>query len=381
MSSVRAIAKSLELSAATVSRVLNNRPDVDEATRRRVLDMVNQVGYFPKVGARQTDVIGLAYPDEPVQTEYGSFEPALQSGIMRGLDERQFDLKFVSIRRDKSHDETFTQLFMRKGLRGVILRCFRNDHAMIQRIARERFPMVVVAEHFDDALVSYVRSDSYESSRRAVEHLISQGHRRIALAVHNVADSDHSDRRRAYADALHVAGITVEQRLIFENPASFSAGERVVDSILAMAQRPTAVFATNPMTALGIMRRSQQMGLVIPRDLSLVGVDDSDVRAHVWPRLTAVCQDASAIGYEAACWLTHSLLTDGGRQQPLRKMLSTTFEVNGTTCPPIAIDAMKNGTAQSPAEPDVEVRSKRIKANGQLASAGTTGKRTRKSKG
>ncbi len=332
MSSVRAIAKSLDLSAATVSRVLNNRPDVDETTRKRVLDMVNSVGYFPRVGARLTDVIGLAYPDEPVQTEYGSFEPALLSGIMRGLDERQFDLKFVSIRRDKSPDETFTQLFMRKGLRGVILRCFRNDHSMITKIAREQFPMVVVAEHFDDPNVNFVRSDSYESSRKAMEHLIMLGHRRIALAIHNVADSDHADRRRAYGDALHVAGMTVDQRLIFENNASFSAGERVVDGILSMRDRATAVFATNPMTALGIMRRAQELGLVIPRDLSLVGMDDSDVRSHVWPRMSAISQDASALGYEAASWLTQTLST--GLRHTLRKQLRTTFEVNGTTVSP-----------------------------------------------
>jgi DNA-binding LacI/PurR family transcriptional regulator len=361
VSSVRAIAKSLDLSAATVSRVLNNRPDVDEETRRRVLDMVNQVGYFPKVGARQTDVVGLAYPDEPVQTEYGSFEPALQSGIMRGLDERQFDLKFVSIRRDKDPQETYTQLFMRKGLRGVILRCFRNDHAMIQKIAREQFPMIVVAEHFDDPNVSFVRSDSYESSRRAMEHLLLLGHRRIALAIHNVADSDHADRRRAYADALHVAGVSVQPGLIFENPASFSAGERVVDGILAMRERPTAVYATNPMTALGIMRRGQQLGLVIPRDLSLVGMDDSDVRSHVWPRMSAVCQDASALGYEAASALMQVLT--GGKRHAVRKMLPTTFEVNGTTAPPGSGNAGADGdgSVETVRKPRGEAKAKRTR--------------------
>jgi LacI family transcriptional regulator len=338
-----------------VSRVLNNRPDVDEDTRRRVMDMVNQVGYFPKVGARQTDVVGLAYPDEPVQTEYGSFEPALQSGIMRGLDERQFDLKFVSIRRDKHPDETYSQLFMRKGLRGVILRCFRNDHAMILKIAREQFPMIVVAEHFDDANVNFVRSDSYESSRRAMEHLLLLGHTRIVLAIHNVADSDHADRRRAYADALHVAGLPVEQSLIFENPASFSAGERVVDGVLAMPNRPTAVFATNPMTALGVMRRAQQLGLLIPRDLSLVGMDDSDVRSHVWPRMSAVCQDASALGYEAASSLMQ-LLT-GVQRHALRKHLPTTFEVNGTTAPAVAANATKERMGDRNGDGSVEILS------------------------
>ena len=122
MPSVRAIAKQLNLSPATVSRVLNNHPDVDEATRERVLARINEVGYVPRFGRRLTNVIALAYPDEPVRNEYGSFEPALLSGIMRGLGEHHFDLKLLSIRRDKSPDESYTQFFMRKGIRGVVLR-------------------------------------------------------------------------------------------------------------------------------------------------------------------------------------------------------------------------------------------------------------------
>jgi LacI family transcriptional regulator len=102
------------------------------------------------------------------------------------------------------------------------------------------------------------------------------------------------------------------------------------------------VYATNPMTALGIMRRAQQLGLLIPRDLSLVGMDDSDVRSHVWPRMSAVCQDASSLGYEAASSLMQ-VLTDG-RRHAVRKLLPTTFEVNGTTAPP-ASSAMGGATS------------------------------------
>lgn len=333
MPSVRAIAAHLKLSPATVSRVLNNHPGVEEKTRQRVLARINATGYVPKVGRRVTNVIALAYPDEPVRSEYGSFEPSLLSGVMRGLQEHHYDLKLLSIRRDKLPGETYTQFFLRKGIQGVLLRCVHRTSDMIKRIAIEGFPSVVVAARFDEPEVNFIDSDSYPSSRRAMEHLIGLGHRRIVLAIHNVSDTDHADRRRAYEDAMSTAELPIDPTWIMELAASVSSGEQVLDAILAMPDRPTAVFATNPMTALGIMRRAQERGIVIPTDLSVVGVDDSDVRMHVWPRLTAVTQDASTIGYEAAAWLT-TVLAQEDVGKSCRRTIPTTFEVNGTTAAP-----------------------------------------------
>jgi DNA-binding LacI/PurR family transcriptional regulator len=349
----------LSLSPATVSRVLNNRSNVDAETRQRVLDCINELGYFPTMGRRISNVIALAYPDEPVRTEYGSFEPTLLSGIMRGLEVEQFDLKLLSIRRDKRPDETYTQFFMRKGVRGVLLRCFRHSRPMILEIAAEKFPAVVIAEHFDEPAVNYIRAESYSSSRRAVEHLITLGHRSIALAIHSVSDSDHAERRRAYADALHCAGITVDPSLIFELPASLSSGEQVLDAIADRrgggAGTATAVFATNPMTSLGIMRRAQERGISIPGELSVVGVDDGDVRMHVWPRLTAVCQDASSLGYEATVWLTRGLgKTAMATSSVYRRTTGTVFEVNGTTSVPARLPTAARGGASVPKSASIE---------------------------
>jgi LacI family transcriptional regulator len=346
MPSVRALAAQLKVSAATVSRVLNNHPDVDEATRQRVLARINATGYVQRIGRRITNVIALAYPDEPVRSEYGSFEPSLLSGIMRGLQEHHYDLKLLSIRRDKSPDETYTQFFLRKGIQGVILRCVHRTRDMITQIAKEGFPSVVVAARFEEPAVSFIDADSYPSSRRAVEHLVGLGHRRIVLAIHNVSDTDHADRRRAYEDALAAAALPLDRDLIMELQDSISSGEQVVDAILAMPDRPTAVFATNPMTALGIMRRAQELGVTIPAELSVVGVDDSDVRMHVWPRLTAVTQDASTMGYEAAAWLTRVLSQEESTKK-LRRTIPSTFEVNGTTAAPPVVAAAKRPAARS----------------------------------
>ncbi|MBU6221803.1 MAG: LacI family transcriptional regulator [Planctomycetes bacterium] len=347
MPSVRAIAAQLKVSAATVSRVLNNHPGVDESTRQRVLSRINATGYVPKVGRRVTNVIALAYPDEPVRSEYGSFEPSLLSGVMRGLQEHHYDLKLLSLRRDKLPDETYTQFFLRKGIQGVLLRCVQHSSGMIKQIAREGFPSVVVAARFEEPEVNFIHADSYPSSRRAVEHLIGMGHRRIVLAIHNVADTDHADRRRAYEDALAGAGIPLDPTLVMELRASVSSGEQVLDAMLAMPDRPSAVFATNPMTSLGIMRRAQERGIAIPAALSVIGVDDSDVRMHVWPRLTAVTQDASTLGYEAAAWLTRVVSREEAVRQ-CRRTIPTTFEVNGTTsAPPVdAVAGRRSGPAK-----------------------------------
>ena len=94
----------------------------------------------------------------------------------------------------------------------------------------------------------------------------------------------------------------------------------------------TAIFATNPMTTLGIMRRAQERGIDVPGQVSVVGVDDSDVRTHVWPRLSAVTQDASALGLEAAVWLTQTI-TSGKSRVTCRRTIATDFEANGTSGP------------------------------------------------
>ncbi|MFN7021935.1 MAG: LacI family DNA-binding transcriptional regulator [Phycisphaerales bacterium] len=329
MSSVRQIAQLAKVSVATVSRALNNHPDVDPATRDRVVAAANRSGYAPVVGKRLTTVIGLVYPAEPVKADYGAFDSALLAGILRGVNEQKFDVKLVNLRRDKLPDETYTQFFMRKGLRGVILRTYEATRAVCMSIAAEGFPAVVVADRFDDPRVNFICCDSRDDSRRAVEHLVQLGHRRIACAVHNVPDTDHRDRRDGYAQALADHGIPLDPSMIFEIVASFDGGVAAINRIMGQARPPTAIFFTDPLATLGAMRRCQELEIRIPSDLSIVGFDDGDIRQHTWPPFTAVCQDARMLGEEAALWLTRSVL---GQAEPrLRLVRATMLEINCTT--------------------------------------------------
>jgi DNA-binding LacI/PurR family transcriptional regulator len=334
MGSVRKIAQRVGVSPATVSRVLNNSANVDPQTRDRVLAAANISGYSPTIGRRLTTVVGLVYPGEPVSADYGAFESALLAGILRGLNDQKFDLKIISVQRDKIPGETYTQFFIRKGLRGVILRTFAEARRECEAIAEEQFPAVVVADRFDNPAVNFICCDSRADSERAVSHLLDLGHRRIGLVVHRVADTDHVDRRAGYEAALKARGLTPSDELRVEIVASMEGGATAINRLLSLPQPPTAVFFTDPLATVGALRKCQELSVKVPQDLSIVGFDDSDIRQHTFPAFTAVCQDAGMLGFEAARWL--SRMVSGQADPRVRLIRPTMLEINHTTAAPPA---------------------------------------------
>ena len=334
MSSVRAIADELGISVATVSRALNNHPGVSDGTRKRVLQTADRSGYRPSVGRKPTNVIGLAYPGEPVKADFGAFEAALLAGVLEGVSERRYDLTFINIHRDKHRDETFGQFFDRKGLRGVLVRSL-DDSKVAEQIADEGFPMVQIADRSSRSDVNYIDSDSRKTSQQAVEHLLGLGHKRVGLAIHRVADSDHIDRETGYRDALAEAGIAVEDSLIVRAEASPEGGAIMLLKLLDQPNPPTAIYFTNPLSTVGALHKCLQLGIRVPKDLSIVGFDDSDIRLRTFPQFTAVCQDAKALGLESARWLTR-LLNDE-TSGSFRETRPTTLAVHESTAfPPVA---------------------------------------------
>ena len=197
MTTIRKVAKDAEVSIATVSRVLNNQPGVSEGVRARVLKSVNRCGYVATVGKRATSYLALVYTGPA--TLGSSYDAAILAGIGAAVDESDLDLALVNLHRDKLSSESFTQFFLRKGIRGVILRTTEKTRFVCEQIGAEGFPAIVVGDRFDfNDHVSYVYCDSRPTTHQGIDHLIALGHRRIALAINDVQDADHSDRQLAY---------------------------------------------------------------------------------------------------------------------------------------------------------------------------------------
>lgn len=331
MASVREIAKRSGVSTATVSRVLNNHPRVSDEAREKVLAVANRERYIPTVGRRSTTNIAFLYTGE---SSLGSpFDGALMQGMSQRMEEYGFDLMILEGRRARLPNETFTHMFLRKGVRGAVLRTNERTHGLCEAIAEEGFPCVVVGDRFENPRVNFIYSDSRSASGEAVEHLIGLGHRRIGAFANLVDDSDHADRLLGYRDAHEAAGLPVDEALVVRTHAHLEGGAQGLRRIMALADRPTALFVADPMAAVGALNEAQSMGLRVPSELSIVGFDDGEARYSVYPKMSAVCQEALAIGAEAFDVL-HQLL-DPVADAPTvnRRTLPAWFEIHESTAP------------------------------------------------
>ena len=355
MPTVRTIAGKAGVSITTVSRVLNNHPQVSPQVRKRVLAVTNKSGYTHTIGRKSTTNIALLYTGD---YSLGSFfDGSILNGMSQGIEEYGCDLMILDARRSLNPGETFTQMMLRKGVRGAVVRTTTETRDVVHTLAAEAFPFVVVADRFDEPSINYVYTDSTAASRDAVEHLIGLGHKRIGICTNIVEDSDHHDRLSGYRQAMAEHGLPLQRRMIFHTPAHREGGSALVRQVLAMPNRPTALFLTDPFTVIGALSEARRLGVDVPGELSIVGFDDAELRYAMQPELTAVCQDACALGGEALRILAGMIdrLDDknsksedfarrsssavvGSRPSPLRpatkKALRAWLEVHKSTAPP-----------------------------------------------
>lgn len=336
-STIRKVAKDANVSIATVSRVMNQQPGVSDAVRRRVLEAVNRCGYVASVGKRATSFLALAYTG-PDSLE-SPFDAAILAGAYEAMEGTNLSLVLLNLHREKMADESYTQYFARRGVRGVLLRTTYATRDTCERIAGEQFPSIVISERFDASNVNYVRCDSFTSTYRGVEHLIGLGHQRIAFAVADIIqDSDHADRLTAYQRAMHDHGLEIQDRWCFQLVASRTAGAQVVRSLMSMPQRPTAIVFADPLVALGGTLECHRLGVNIPGDLSILGFDDADIRFYTYPTMSAICQDARHLGAHAFRALTRLTQQEGAATTAIREEFPTWLEINHSTGSPPATD-------------------------------------------
>lgn len=297
--------------------------------RQRVLNATQAARYLPGE-QKGTSGIAMVYAGEVSLGE--PFDAALMYGMSQGMQEHGFDLMVLDIRRARLEGESYTHLFRRKGVRGVIIRATQATRDTCRQIAGEGFPAVVVADRFDDPRVSYVHTESREASREATEHLINLGHRRITVCINVVDDQDHADRVAGFRDAMLAHGLVPEARMVTRVPANREAGALALRRLMSGVEKPTALFLTDPAAAVGVFEAARELGIRIPEDLSIVGMDDTQTRHSLFPTLTSVCQDANAMGREAFLALK-AMLETAGPAAPVQKSLRAWFEIHNSTGP------------------------------------------------
>jgi LacI family transcriptional regulator len=333
---IRGVASAAGVSIATVSRVLNGRPDVAPNTREAVLRAVREQGFSTNRNARalsggRTGLIGVTLP---------MVEAAYFGVILAGASEALYeqDMRVVLCPTLHQHDREVTLLdrLMRGTTDGAVLMLPEETSSELKALQRD-FPFVVVDPRVAlDEGIPVVSAAHAAGARAATEHLLSLGHRRIGAITGPPACIACTDRLNGYHGALAAAGVLPDPELVavsdFRNgPATAAAAAKLLD----LPDPPTAIFAFNDNVAVGVIKAARSRGLRIPEDLSVVGFDDSEQAEIVTPALTTVRQPLAEMGRMAVSLLLR--LLENQRVDALRIELATKLVVRESTAPLLVV--------------------------------------------
>lgn len=295
---IRDVARLAGVSHQTVSRVINGSNDVTPETRDRVEAAILELGYRPNAIARsmargQTHTLACIAPNLTDYTFASIIEGAEQQARSQG-----YFLLSSSAADARSFADLVEELVGHRRVDGLLI---INPYADERyQLIPPDFPLVFVGAHSRGGPIPSVCLDDEAVARTATRHLLDRGHRRIALVTGPLAEDCSVDRRIGFTQALEAAGVPFDEGLVYEGDWSATSGHA---ALLALANRgnlPEAVFAQNDRMALGVLRAARDLGLRVPEQLAVIGVDDMPLASHFDPPLTTMRQDMPGIGREAA---------------------------------------------------------------------------------
>ena len=307
---IREVARLSGVSPATVSRALNGRPDVSEATRERVRKMASDLGYLPNEQARtlvrrRSDTVGLIWDTSYVVTKgRHSFLQDLAVGLKIALAETGYHLMILSPGSTTGFDDALIRIAAQHSLEGVVLMAVEPHLPAVEALIASGRPCIGLDLPIRGRRASYVGSDNHHGAAVAVDHLIGLGHRRIAVITGPLDMLPGVERHEGFRTQMGVRGLDVPPEYVVSGDFFIDSGHAAMLSLLRLEHPPTAVFVCGDQMAVGALHAINEAGLDVPGDISVVGFDDVEIAALVRPSLTTVSQDYLGLGRAGVALLT-----------------------------------------------------------------------------
>lgn len=294
---IQDVAKKAGVSVSTVSRVLNGKVDVAGNTQKKVLKIIDKLGYTSNLAARsmrsrRNNLLGLVVPDIGFP-----YSQEVMKGINRAITESTFDLLVYTtgdIHKTGTilHEQHYVSLLNNSITDGVIIVASAAAEFITDA------PIIAVDPHIINPNYPSVQGTNYHGASEVMDYLLRLGHRRIGFICGRPEIGSAERRLRGYKDSLTKAGIGIDEDLIaYDGDFSTKTGHRCALRLLGLKAPPTAIFAGNDQSAIGVFEAADELGLRIPEDLSVVGFDN--ISEAKYYNLTTVDQFLSEMGYIA----------------------------------------------------------------------------------
>jgi DNA-binding LacI/PurR family transcriptional regulator len=328
---IQEVARRAGVSTATVSRTMNNPSLVDPATAKRVRKAAEELSWYPNIQARslvsgRTRILGLIVSDIT-----NPFFPELIKGFEDIAIQNRYEILISSTNYDSARMALCVRRMLERKVEGVAIMTSEMDKHLVEQLAHRKVPMVFLDVGPAGERISNIVVDYAMGINEAVDYLLSLGHRRIGFVSGPPALKSARIRRSAFLRSLSRFGINEDKRLVAEGDHSIDGGFDAMARMLESGCEPTAVLASNDLTAMGVMRAVRRAGRSVPRDISIVGFDDIRLAEFTEPPLTTVRLPRMELAEHAF----HALLRGGG-EHPKSKpdyKVETHLVIRETTCP------------------------------------------------
>jgi LacI family transcriptional regulator len=313
------VASRAGVSITTVSHVLSDRRPVAAATRQRVLDVIEDLGYRPSELARslrthRTHTVALLIPDIT-----NPFYPMLARGLQDALRAGGYHSVVCNTDGDRDEELRFLEEMTARSVDGIVIVGFGTDEKHLARVVAAGVPVVAFGPQFSLAVGDVVAADDQVGMAEATRYLLGKGFDPIGFVGPSAAGGPGRVRLHGYKDALRAAGGTVDDALIAGDDYTREAGAAAMRTLLDGRRPPRAVVCANDLIAIGVLDVARERGLAVPHDLAVVGFDDIEAASLTSPRLTTIVNPAYDEGRTAG-QLMLSRLT-GDDDGPHRKVI------------------------------------------------------------
>lgn len=289
------IARLAGVSKATVSRVINQKPDVDPETRERVLQIMTDAGFTPSIAAT-----GLAGRSRLLGVLVPSLTWPFIGEIMRGVAElverTPYELVLYCITHPNDRPAIFKRILETKLTSGLLAVLPGELTDPLSVLYEQGFPVVVIDDQGHPTRTPWVGADNQPGALAATRHLLAQGHRRIGFIQGPERYQCSHERQEGFTQALREAGLAPDPALLLRGDFETASGRVCGRQLLALAEPPTAIFASNDDMAYGVIEAATDQGVRVPEDLAVVGFDDIPLSTYWRPPLTTVRQPFFEMG-------------------------------------------------------------------------------------
>ena len=328
---IREIAKRAKVSTATVSRTINRVPTVDPALAKRVMKVVEDMGYYPNTAARalvsgKSRIFGLI-----VSEITNPFFPEIVQAFEDLAVQNHYEILLTSTVHDPKRMELAVRRMIERRVDGVAILTFGMEDALIEDLRFRKVPLVFVDVGPHLAGVTNIRVNYQQGIREAVKHLAKLGHKRIAFVAGPTNLKSAMARRTAFEESMQENGLTVEPELIVTGDHKVEGGVAALAQLAGLPKRPTAILCSNDMTAVGVMREAYDRGITIPRELSVIGFDDIRLAEFTTPPLTTVRMSQKQLAEYAFQALHGEVERRDGSENGKEVELETSLILRGST--------------------------------------------------